>query len=932
MDIYTIGSGEIVYEVLKAVAMCLNGGSGTLQALLRMGGFTGAFIVYYMILYGNIEQIIKTWGIPVLLITNMLFVPTTSVWVKDTITKYHYKIDHVPYGLALFASQTSRLSKAITEIVEQNFAPVDDLKYQKNGMMFGSDILEQAKTFRIQNQDFRENIRNFVGQCVKYDIMLNQKYSIDDLRNTSDIWGLVSSNPSKNRGIFWIPISGKAPSTFVTCAQAVEKFNQAWKIELDHSFSLLGRKFFSGRFVGNSDSNSEKFRMNPGTESALKAEIKGNLQSITSYLGEMATNAEETLRQALLINAISDSASENSKAAGNAITYAETRAWQQQNNTFDTIGRLATKLLPIMKAVIEALAYACFIFVIPLCMIPQGYKFLINWIAVLAWLQVWPPMYAILNCIMNIAARAATLSEIGTAGGLTIANCIGVSEANSEMKLLAGYLAMSIPFICIAIVQGVGSFVHLAGQMTGASTSSAGTAAGEISTGNFSFGNVSMRNQQLDNLSHLQRNYSSSISAGGHTLDTGAMQIRNDASGFKVVNRGVSSGINSFSSNMTELEELRKGWTYAEEQALNAENSLNKAQIVSESETVSMAHTLSSMTAQDIASRYNLSTQEAERVHQAAQIVNQAYAGKNNTDATTAGASIAAEASIGGGRVGIGASMGANSTNATNSGSSKQASDSKELAKSKEILESFSKDVASSNRNDEVTQLARNHSTTLSQVADYSERKSRWEKEARSSQESYNRARSRVFSEGSNMRQIMMDIADKEDVSAQAAAEIMDSFAPEDLKKRETWIEKAKAQMGMQSLQSQGREIQNRKGFDKENAMNAIENEFNQSKEQAKTSMTVHDQKMNEKKSALAQSIGQTQNFADSKIKDTTSEIAQKKEEIRNDTKPITKVVKEREEKGAVRSMIDTSKNAIIDAYESIRNEGLKNLKKREQK
>lgn len=75
-----------------------------------------------------------------------------------------------------------------------------------------------------------------------------------------------------------------------------------------------------------------------------------------------------------------------------------------------------------------------------------------------------------------------------------------------------------------------------------------------------------------------------------------------------------------------------------------------------------------------------------------------------------------------------------------------------ELAKSKEILESFSKDVASSNRNDEVTQLARNHSTTLSRVADYSERKSRWEKEARSSQESYNKARSRVFSEGSNMR------------------------------------------------------------------------------------------------------------------------------------------------------------------------------------
>jgi hypothetical protein len=28
LDIHTIGGGEIIYEVLKAVAMCLNGGGG----------------------------------------------------------------------------------------------------------------------------------------------------------------------------------------------------------------------------------------------------------------------------------------------------------------------------------------------------------------------------------------------------------------------------------------------------------------------------------------------------------------------------------------------------------------------------------------------------------------------------------------------------------------------------------------------------------------------------------------------------------------------------------------------------------------------------------------------------------------------------------------------------------------------------------------
>jgi hypothetical protein len=79
MDLYTIGGGEIVYEVLKAVALCLNGGSGMLTAMLRIGGFTGVFMVYYMILYGNPVQILRTWGMPVLLMTNMLFLPTSTV-------------------------------------------------------------------------------------------------------------------------------------------------------------------------------------------------------------------------------------------------------------------------------------------------------------------------------------------------------------------------------------------------------------------------------------------------------------------------------------------------------------------------------------------------------------------------------------------------------------------------------------------------------------------------------------------------------------------------------------------------------------------------------------------------------------------------------------------------------------------------------------
>lgn len=36
-DIYTIGGGEIIYGVLNAVSLLLNGGSGTLRALITIG-------------------------------------------------------------------------------------------------------------------------------------------------------------------------------------------------------------------------------------------------------------------------------------------------------------------------------------------------------------------------------------------------------------------------------------------------------------------------------------------------------------------------------------------------------------------------------------------------------------------------------------------------------------------------------------------------------------------------------------------------------------------------------------------------------------------------------------------------------------------------------------------------------------------------------
>lgn len=617
LDIYTIGGGEIIYETLKAVSLCLNGGQGVLQGLIRIGGISGIFIIYYMFVVGNVEYIIKKWAIPMTLMISFLFVPQTSVWVHDEVSKYHMKLDHVPLGLAQFASHISKIGKAITSTIEQAFSLPDDLKYHKSGMVFGSDILEKSKEFKIVNQNFRENIKNFVGQCVKYDIMLNNKYTFDQLRNAPDLWGLVTSNPSKIRGMFWIPLAG-GKASYVTCEGAVAKFNATWKAELERVSFEGAKRMFSGRSIGHSSLNGNKLKMSSQLMTLLRNEFMMNLQSTYSYLGDLAYSAEEALRQNVMINAINDASSANSRNTGNPVSYAEMKSILQQNYTFDTIGRLAAKVLPIMKAVLEALLYACFIFVIPLAMLPSGYKFLISWSSVLLWLSFWPPVYAILNMIMNIAARSSSIAEIGLSKGITIANVAGLASANSEIKVLSGYLALMVPFICIALVKGVGSFIHLAGQMTGVTASSAGSSVGEITSGNLSYGNVSLGNIQIGNTTQLQKNMNSLIASGGHKVDTGGVQITQDAGGWSVMNRLQDTGARSLNGSFADAYSQMASIRILESEQHSLQTRYSEARNTAQAVRQQFSERIASMKAEDISNSHQMSISQAKTLTEAA--------------------------------------------------------------------------------------------------------------------------------------------------------------------------------------------------------------------------------------------------------------------------------------------------------------------------
>src|SRR3989338_5985101 len=176
-DIYTFGGGEILNGVFNAVAMCLNGQNGSLFAAFKhLGLILGTFWAFVLAIGGDQVRVMTHWILPMVVLTNILFVPTATVWIHDPVTKYHQKVDHVPYGLAAFAGHISKIGYEVTKQVEKTFSLPEDLRYQKSGFLFASDILQKAKSFHITNAELSDNMREFVGQCIMYDAMLGRKY------------------------------------------------------------------------------------------------------------------------------------------------------------------------------------------------------------------------------------------------------------------------------------------------------------------------------------------------------------------------------------------------------------------------------------------------------------------------------------------------------------------------------------------------------------------------------------------------------------------------------------------------------------------------------------------------------------------------------------------------------------------------------------
>lgn len=503
--VYVLGGGEYMMQVFNGVAAIV--GSSSWESMFRIALLISAASFFVVYLRGHDPKEVIKFAAYIILVSSVLLGPKRSVQIIDrTDPTGGYLVDNVPLGLAAPAHMISSIGTSLTELYESIFHMPDSLSYSKTGMLFGANLVGNVSDVMSTDGDIAELMSLYTKNCVIGDILINHKYSFQELMNTRDPYLLIFQKPSPLRGVM-VPEGNKKaqPAGFWTCEDLAKRVLMP-AIGADtqtggETWAYTVRRIFGGR----SDAN---------------VLFSGMLGDSYNYYYSGSETASQLMRNSVVMNALKQGIGGYSAQSGDTaslVNLASTSSYNKMRLSWATSTTVGTSFTPLLYTILFSLIVALFpIFILLMTVHALTTRMLFNYIMSIIYLQSWAPMFAILNHATSFYLRGQT-------NGLdfNLANQAHIQQIHSDIGLIAGWLTLSIPFIAMAIVKGLGPAVAQAGNYLGTSiNSSASASSSQAADGTWAFNNM-----QTDNAAGNKWDTNSSFRDGQMTrqLASGAM-------------------------------------------------------------------------------------------------------------------------------------------------------------------------------------------------------------------------------------------------------------------------------------------------------------------------------------------------------------------------------------------------------------------------
>lgn len=503
--VYVLGGGEYLMQVFNGVAAIVD--SSSWESMFRIALLISAASFFVVYLRGHDPKEVIKFAAYIILVSSVLLGPKRSVQIIDrTDPTGVYLVDNVPLGLAAPAHMISSIGTSLTELYESIFHMPDSLSYSKTGMLFGANLVGNVSDVMSTDGDIAELMSLYTKNCVIGDILINHKYSFQELMNSRDPYTLIFQKPSPLRGVM-VPEGNKKaqPAGFWTCEDLAKRVLMP-AIGADtqtggETWAYAVRRIFGGR----PDAN------------VLFSAMLGDSYN---YYYSGSETASQLMRNSVVMNALKQGIAGYSAQSGDTaslVNLASTSSYNKMRLSWATSTTVATNFTPLLYTILFSLIVALFpIFILLMTVHALTTRMLFNYIMSIIYLQSWAPMFAILNHATSFYLRGQT-------NGLdfNLANQAHIQQIHSDIGLIAGWLTLSIPFIAMAIVKGLGPAVAQAGNYLGtAINSSASASSSQAADGTWAFNNM-----QTDNVAGNKWDTNSSFRDGQMTrqLASGAM-------------------------------------------------------------------------------------------------------------------------------------------------------------------------------------------------------------------------------------------------------------------------------------------------------------------------------------------------------------------------------------------------------------------------
>ncbi len=564
-EIFAYQNSDSLFGIFNAIA-AIRGSDTYLSAIAGVAfcGFIAALLAYAFA-----PQKLQGWQwlASIVLVYSILFVPRVQIGIVDKTGGAPVRIvDNVPFGVALFGGLTSTIGNTLTELFETAFQAIpgsanlpSELTYQKNGLVFGNRLIRDTGNVVFQDPNFRTDLINFIHNCTMYDL-IDGTIDPTAFARSDDVWSLMASpNPAR----FTTLTGSDGAINNDTCPNAYNDLNRRIPAQINS---------IQDKLAGQLNPTL------PGTTAAGVIAAQIQQAYLKNGIASAAATAADIIRQNAVINAINDTSQiigqKINDPASMVLAVGRAQAIAQKNAAWINSGKIAEQALPVVRNVVEALTYAMFPIVVLLLFLTSGRETMMalkNYIAVLIWIQLWPPLYAILNYMASIYAASELSAAANVGGGLKALSLLTASSIYSNAissEAVVGYLTISIPFIAWAALKRMENFGNTVVSGLSGLQSAITSSTGSSAVGNVNMGNVAMDQMQLAPNRTSAFMSSMQSDATGNTVSSNILNGRSAVNLLR--NQGFASRVVSMRVSEQDVTEANKQADAARSEAISA--------------------------------------------------------------------------------------------------------------------------------------------------------------------------------------------------------------------------------------------------------------------------------------------------------------------------------------------------------------------------